>query len=104
MREIIVIADTSCLIALTKTETLGILPQMYRRIIINVLLILDDLKARKEAKRLGVNFTGTLGILFNAKQEGIIPALKPLIDKLQAADFRISPLIINKLLDLSNEL
>lgn len=153
MPETIVITDTSCLIALTKTDTLGILPQMYHRVIIteevrdefdeplpvwveimpvsdkkyqqllegtldkgessaialavtleNVLLVLDDLKARKEAKRLGFKITGTLGILFRAKQKGLIQALKPYIDKLQAVDFRISPLIVKELLKLSGEI
>ena len=69
----------------------------------NVLLILDDLKARKEAKRLGFRVTGTLGVLFSAKQKGLIPALKPYIDKLQAIDFRISPHIVKELLTLSGE-
>ena len=40
-------------------------------------LILDDLKGRKEAERLGLRFTGTLGVLFKAKQLGVIPELKP---------------------------
>lgn len=29
----------------------------------NVLLLLDDLKARKAAKKLGIKFTGTSGII-----------------------------------------
>ena len=32
------------------------------------LLILDDLKARKLAKRIGLNFTGTLGVINKAKE------------------------------------
>jgi predicted nucleic acid-binding protein len=70
----------------------------------DVLLVLDDLKARKEAKCLGFRITGTLGILFRAKQEGLIPALKPYIDKLESTGFRISPAVIGELLALSNEL
>jgi predicted nucleic acid-binding protein len=31
------------------------------------LLIIDDNKGRKEAKQLGLTFTGTLGILIRAK-------------------------------------
>jgi predicted nucleic acid-binding protein len=69
----------------------------------NVLLILDDLKGRKEAQRLGFKITGTLGILFSAKQKGLIPALKPYIERLQAVDFRIASSIVNKLLALSGE-
>jgi predicted nucleic acid-binding protein len=69
----------------------------------NVLLILDDLKGRKEAKRLGFKVTGTLGILFSAKQKGLIPALKPYIERLQTIDFRIAPSIVQELLMLSGE-
>jgi len=70
----------------------------------NVLLVIDELKGRKEAERLGIKITGTLGILFRMKQKGLIPALKPYIDKLQETDFRISPPIVHKLLTMCNEL
>jgi len=69
----------------------------------DVLLIMDDLKGRKEAKRLGFKITGTLGVLFAAKQKGVIPALRPIINQLLAADFRIAPHIVNELLTLSGE-
>ncbi|GHT30155.1 hypothetical protein AGMMS49574_09000 [Bacteroidia bacterium] len=61
------------------------------------------MKGRKEAKRLGFKITGTLGVLFAAKQRGLIPALKPYTERLQAADFRISPSIVEELLSLSGE-
>jgi predicted nucleic acid-binding protein len=64
----------------------------------NALLIIDDLKARKEAKRLGLPVTGTLGVLYAARQQGLISALKPYIDALQSVGFRIAPAIINELL------
>ena len=70
----------------------------------DVLLIMDDLRGRKEAKRLGFRITGTLGVLFAAKQKELIPALKPLITQLLSVDFRISPHIVNKLLTLSGEM
>ena len=70
----------------------------------NVLLIMDDLKARKEARCLGLKITGTLGVLYRAKQKGIIPALKPIIDQLLLADFRIAPHIIHEVLALCGEI
>ncbi|MDR3133128.1 MAG: DUF3368 domain-containing protein [Prevotellaceae bacterium] len=69
----------------------------------NALLIIDDLKARKEAKRLGFPVTGTLGILYAARQQGLIPALKPYIDALQSAGFRVASNIIKELLALCHE-
>lgn len=67
------------------------------------LLLLDDLKARKLATKLNLKFTGTLGVFHKAKQMGVIPQIKPLIEKLQATNFRISENIITELLRLNNE-
>jgi predicted nucleic acid-binding protein len=67
------------------------------------LLILDDLKGRREALRLGFQITGTLGVLSKARSKGIIPFLRPYLDKLIAADFRISPEVLEELLIKSGE-
>lgn len=69
----------------------------------NALLILDDLKARKLAKRLGLKFTGTLGILNKAKEQGVIVKIKPIIEKLKDAGFRISEAVIQDLLIRNKE-
>jgi predicted nucleic acid-binding protein len=68
------------------------------------LLLLDDLKARKLASKLNLKFTGTLGIIHKAKQIGAIEKIKPLIDRLQATNFRISENIITELLRKNNEI
>jgi predicted nucleic acid-binding protein len=57
-------------------------------------LILDDEKARKKVIELGLDFTGTLGVLSAAKIRGIIPLLKPMFDKIELTDFHY----INELL------
>ena len=64
----------------------------------DVLLIIDDLKGRKEALRLGLKITGTLGVLFRAKQRGFIKELEPVIDKMEEQGFRISPKIREEIL------
>lgn len=53
-------------------------------------IILDDYKARKVAERLGLNYTGTIGIIIKAKLEGIIPSIKPILTKIKQTDFHIS--------------
>jgi len=152
MREIIVIADTSCLIALSKIEAIDLLEKLYQEVFIteeiakefgdelphwikiervrnqkyqqlldlyldpgeasaiafaldleNVLLILDDLKGRKEAERLGLTFTGTLGVLFKAKKQGFVKELKPFIETLKMVGFRISKNIEEEILKRSEE-
>lgn len=69
----------------------------------DVLLLLDDLKARKLAARLKFKITGTLGIIHKAKQMAIIDKVKPLIDKLLLTDFRVADNIIEEILKLNDE-
>jgi predicted nucleic acid-binding protein len=47
-------------------------------------LLLDDLRARKLAQRLGLRRMGTVALLGQAKREGWIPKLKPALDALVA--------------------
>jgi len=54
-------------------------------------IILDDNKARKIANQLGVDFTGTIGIIVRAKLNGVIPSIKPCLEKIKETNFRISP-------------
>jgi len=68
------------------------------------LLLLDDLKARKLASKLNLRFTGTLGVINRAKQIGVIDKVKPIIEKLQATNFRISENIVAELLRKNNEI
>jgi len=43
-------------------------------------VVLDERRARKVAQELGLNVIGTLWILILAKQNRIIPQVKPLLD------------------------
>ncbi len=69
----------------------------------DVLLLLDDLKARKLALRLNIKITGTLGIIHKAKQMALIQNVKPLLNKLLSTNFRISKKLIEEMLKLNNE-
>jgi predicted nucleic acid-binding protein len=53
-------------------------------------LILDDLKARKVAEKLGLTVTGTLGVIIKAKKNGKIPSIKPYLKTIRETDFRVS--------------
>jgi len=53
-------------------------------------IILDDYKARKVAKHLGLKYTGTIGIIIKAKLNGIIPSIMPILAKIKQTDFHIS--------------
>ena len=51
-------------------------------------VILDDYKARKIAEHLGINYTGTLGVIIKAKLEGVIASIKPILEKIKQTNFR----------------
>jgi predicted nucleic acid-binding protein len=53
-------------------------------------VILDDYRARKIAEQLGINYTGTVGVIIKAKINGVIPSIKPILAKIKETDFRIS--------------
>lgn len=67
-------------------------------------LILDDLKARKIAHQLGINFTGTLGVIIKAKLNGITPSIKPILEKIKRTNFRLTSEIETKALIEAREL
>ncbi|MBW4583330.1 MAG: DUF3368 domain-containing protein [Tildeniella nuda ZEHNDER 1965/U140] len=53
-------------------------------------LLIDERLGRSIATQYGLSIRGILGILINAKDQGLIPALKPLLDQLIIqAGFRV---------------
>jgi predicted nucleic acid-binding protein len=54
------------------------------------MVILDDYKARKIAENLGLEITGTIGVIIIAKKRGIINSIKPYLEKIRATNFRLS--------------
>jgi predicted nucleic acid-binding protein len=47
------------------------------------LLLIDEKAGRAVAAQLGVNTIGVAGILLNAKAANLVPAVKPLLDRLR---------------------
>ncbi len=66
-------------------------------------IILDDRKAREAAQRLNIAVTGTVGILLKAKEAGLVEAIRPLLDALEANHFRIGTLLRTEALRLAGE-
>jgi predicted nucleic acid-binding protein len=66
-------------------------------------VVLDDALARRVAETLGLRLTGTLGLLLDAKRAGLIPAVGPLLDQLQALRFRVAPHTRAAVLKLAGE-
>lgn len=68
------------------------------------LLIIDDYKGRKYAEQLGLKITGTLGIIVDAKLNGHINSVKPLLDKIKETNFRLTTELEKRTLEKSNEI
>lgn len=66
-------------------------------------VILDDLKARRIALTLGLQVTGTLGILLQAKQTGLLPSVKVAITTLEKRGMWIAPGLATKAIRLAGE-
>ncbi len=55
------------------------------------LILLDERLGRAVAARFGLRFIGLLGVLVEAKQQGLLPIIKPALNALRQAGFWISP-------------
>jgi predicted nucleic acid-binding protein len=62
------------------------------------LVLLDDLLARREAQRLGVAVIGPAGIIVEARQAGLIPAVKPVFARLAEEGFHLGDDLLQAIL------
>lgn len=67
------------------------------------LLIVDDYKARREAKQLLIKCTGTLGVLVIAKEMGLINSVTEIMQEIKKTDFRINEKLIEEVKMKSGE-
>jgi predicted nucleic acid-binding protein len=66
-------------------------------------VILDDLKARRIAQTLSLQVTGTLGILLQAKQSGLLPSVSAAIAALEKRGMWIAPPLVARAIHLAGE-
>jgi predicted nucleic acid-binding protein len=66
-------------------------------------IILDDIKARQHAKSMGLQVTGTLGILIVAKKKGMIPSMRPVLEMLRTHRFYVADDVLAAALALVGE-
>jgi predicted nucleic acid-binding protein len=69
----------------------------------DTILIVDDLKARRVAELLSIDFMGTLGVAVEAKRRGILDSIRPLIERLRQAGLRFSSDVERQALIEANE-
>lgn len=56
----------------------------------NSIAVLDDAAAREQAIECGIRFTGVLGLLVDAKRQGLVPAVAPVLNELRRLGFYLS--------------
>lgn len=67
------------------------------------LVLMDDNAAKKTAKFLGLNVTGSLGVLIRSKKEGLIDSVKPLMDDLIQDGLYVSDDVQKMVLEAAGE-
>lgn len=67
------------------------------------LLIIEDLKGRRMAEKLGITITGTLGVMVEARLSGVIGSVIPLLEKIRETDFRLTRELEENILNKAGE-
>ena len=62
------------------------------------LILLDEKKGRRDAEKIGLTVKGTVGILLEAKKEGLIDVIVPLLILLQDNGMHLSEWLVDKVL------
>jgi predicted nucleic acid-binding protein len=66
-------------------------------------VVMDDLDARRMARRLGLELIGTVGLLLSARLRGDIPSMRSEINRLEALGFRVAPDLVAAVLRAAGE-
>ncbi len=67
------------------------------------LILIDEKKARKAARRAGFAVVGVLGLLLAAKNMALIPAVMPFVEELTKQGFRLSKRVTEEALKQAGE-
>jgi predicted nucleic acid-binding protein len=60
--------------------------------------VIDDLSARRHAASLGVAVVGTVGLVLRAKQRGIYPQARPILEELRRSGLYLSDSVLRQAL------
>ena len=66
-------------------------------------LLIDEAAGRQIARRRGVSVTGVAGVLSAAKASGAVVAVRPIIEGLSNAGYRLSPRLVSSVLERAGE-
>ncbi|MFZ5919219.1 MAG: DUF3368 domain-containing protein [Chloroflexota bacterium] len=66
-------------------------------------LVMDDLDARRFARRVGLEVIGTMGLLLAARLRGEIRSVREEIEQLREYGFRVAPALVRVILEEARE-
>ena len=66
-------------------------------------VLMDELRGRKVAQRYEIKTVGILGLLMQSKRQGLVKEVAPLIEELQAQNYRLSASLIKSVLERVEE-
>lgn len=67
-------------------------------------VLMDEKKGRRKVTKLGLDKIGTVGILLKAKQVGLLPEIRPEVERLRRQGFSLSQGVVDAILQQANEL
>ena len=66
-------------------------------------LLIDDHAGRAAARRLGLSVTGVAGVLIRAKESGLIPAVRPVLEEIRQRGYWLSDELLETAIKLAGE-
>lgn len=66
-------------------------------------VLMDEKRGRQVARRRGIPVVGVLGLLLQAKREGYLGELEPMLLQLQDSDYRLSEELVERVFELAGE-